>query len=135
VDENKQTEGLPAAAFDVRYVGMGELVIYYVSDEQLRAIEAGSPATTMFTLAIALLSIWIGSLVTLLLSAPSPSVYRFDIVIGVLLVSFFGGIILLILWSRYKRDPSDVIKRIRSRASLPMAPVIQVAPESEEETQ
>ncbi len=107
-----------------------------MSDEQLRAIESGSPATTMLNPAIALLSIWIGSLVTLLLSAPSPSVYRFIIVIVVLVVSFFDGIVLLILWKRYKSDPSDVIKRIRSRASLPMAaPVIQAASESEEESQ
>ena len=41
MDEDKSQEMVPATS--IRYVGIGQLTLYVVSDEELRMIESGGP--------------------------------------------------------------------------------------------
>jgi hypothetical protein len=60
VDDDQLQKGLSPVA--VRIVAMGELTVYMVSEQDLNAIERGSPATTMVSLANSLLSVTAGLL-------------------------------------------------------------------------
>lgn len=103
---------------------MGELTVYMVSEQDLNAIERGSPATTMVALANTLLSAGVGLLGSLLLSGPPHSIYSFSIFVILISVCFVAGFVLLILSRRFKKDPSDVIKRIRAGRGTPKGPAI-----------
>jgi hypothetical protein len=133
MDEDKGREvALPAV--EVRYVGMGQLRIYLVSDEELTIIESVSPTGTLLNLAIALLALGIGSILTLLLSGPSQSIYRFTVAVVVISVSVIVGSVLLILWGRSRKRTPDIVERIRARG-LPMAgpkvvPQAEIDPEA-----
>ena len=132
MDEQRPQEVIPA--LEVRYVGIGELKIYCVSEDELRTIESGTPAATMLNLAIALLALGFGSLVSLLLSAPSPSFYKFIVIVLLIIVSFVGGLLLLILWRQYRIDAFDIIQRIRLRGAAPTGPPIIPTRMAEDET-
>ena len=122
MDDDKLQKGLPPIA--VRIVAMGELTVYMVSEDDLSAIERGSPSTTMATLANSLLCLGGGFVGSLLLSGPPQSIYNFSVFTILTSVCFIVGLVLLILSRRYKEDRDDVIKRIRSRASVPTGPQI-----------
>jgi hypothetical protein len=113
MDELKPQEVLPAV--NIRYVGIGQLTLYLVSDDELLVIERGGPATTFLNLAIAFLSLGAGSLVALMLTSLPTSVYKFTVVIVLTVVSIFSGVVMLVLWWRFRKDASNVIARIRAR--------------------
>jgi len=87
----------------------------YLKDE-LRLIETGSPAATCLNLGIAFSSVGIGSLSSLLLSDPSKSLHKFVVVIVITVVSLIAGLAFLVIWTRLRKQASEVIGRIRSRA-------------------
>lgn len=109
---------------NIRYVGIGQLTVFSVSEDELRLIESGSPAATYLNLGIAFFCLGIGSLISLLLSEPSKSLHKFVVVIVLMVMSFIAGFILLVLWSRARKQVSDVIVRIRCRA-IPAGAVIE----------
>jgi len=111
--EEQPREMLPA--LNVRYVGIGQLTVYLVFDDELRIIERGGPSATMLSLAIAFLSLGTGSFVSMMLTDLPKSIYKFTVVVILTTVSIAAGIILTILWWRFHRDVSDVIARIRAR--------------------
>ena len=111
-DENQQQKMTPYA--QIRYVGMGEITIYLVSEDELRLIERGGPSSTYLNLAILFLSIGASFLASLLLSEPK-SIKRFIVVIVVTVGCLIAGFVLLILWRRSARDKADTIRRIRAR--------------------
>lgn len=112
-EDPKQMVPLP----NIRYVGIGQLTIYLVSEEELRMIESGGPSATYLNLAIGFLSIGSGIGASLLLSGPPTSIYRFVVVVVVAVGSLIAGFILLLLWLRSSKDASKTIERIRSRGS------------------
>lgn len=134
MEDNQLQKGFPPVS--VRLVGMGELTVYMVYEHELAAIERGSPATTMVSLAISLLSIAAGLLGSLMLSGAPVSIYRFIIFSVLLTLCSITGVVLLILSRRFRREPSDIIKCIRARKEVPTGPVVmaQVVDSEDEET-
>jgi len=114
VDDQKPMEMVPAVS--IRYVGIGQLTVFFVSEDELRLIEAGSPAATCLNLGIAFSSVGIGSLISLLLSEPSKSLHKFVVVVVITVISLIVGLVLLVIWTRLRKQASEVIDRIRSRA-------------------
>jgi hypothetical protein len=80
MEDDQLQKGFPPVA--VRIVGMGDLTAYVVYEHDLNAIERGSPATTMVTLANTLLSIGVSLLGSLLLTGTPRSIYSFNIFIN-----------------------------------------------------
>jgi len=113
-DENRKPM-VPATS--VRYVGYGQLILYLVSDEELRMIESGGPSATYLNLAIGFLSVGAGIGASLLLSGPPMSVYRFIVVVATAVGTLIAGFVLLVLWLRSSKDASNTIRRIRARGS------------------
>jgi hypothetical protein len=107
-------EMVPATS--VRYVGIGQFTIFFVSEDELRLIESGSPAATCLNLGIAFSSVGIGSLISVLLSEPSKSLHKFVVVVVITAISLIAGFVLLVIWTRLRKQASDVIDRIRRRA-------------------
>jgi hypothetical protein len=113
----------PVPTTSIRYVGIGELTVYLVSDDELRMIESGGPSSTYLNLAIFFLSVGASFGASLLLSAPA-SIHRFIVVAALTIGSLIAGSILLALWFRSRLDASNVISRIRGRAIVPPAGTI-----------
>lgn len=129
-DSNRQdVSALPP----VRCIGIGELRIYQVSDDELTMIESGAPATTMLNLAIALLGVGGGSIISLLLSEPSKSIYKFVLVVILTAVCVVSGIVLLVLWRKFSKRSENIVLRIRSRALSQPAPGVMAPQASDEE--
>ena len=126
MDEHKPMELMPPVS--IRYVGIGQLTVFFVSDDELHLIESGSPAATCLNLGIAFFSVGIGSLISLLLSEPSKSLHKFVVVIVLTVISFIAGFILLVIWSRLRKQASDVIVRIRGRAIPSAGGTVMEAP-------
>jgi hypothetical protein len=108
------SQAMPAV--QIRYVGIGQLTLYLVSEDELRMIETGGPSATLLNLAVGFLFLAAGLLGSLLLSEPSKSLYKFNVFVILLVCSFIAGGVLLIVWSRFRKDASETTKRIRKRA-------------------
>ena len=107
----------------VRYVGMGEIIIYLVSDDELRLLEHGDPSSTHLNPAIFFLSVGFSFLVSLLVSEPkTPRVFVVMVVITVL--AFMVGLVLTTLWWRASGEMSRVVQRIRDRKVSPEPPSV-----------
>jgi hypothetical protein len=125
-DEQKPQQIAPYAPYkSVRMVGMGDLVIYTVSDDELRMIESGGPAATLLNLALVLLSVGASLLGSLLLGS-TKSIYSFTVVVVITAVTLVVGLVLLVLWIRSAADAKSVIQRIRARASAQVPEAIPI---------
>ena len=91
------SQAMPAV--QIRYVGIGQLTLYLVSEDELRMIETGGPSATLLNLAVGFLFLAAGLLGSLLLSEPSKSIYKFNVFVILLVCSFIAGGVLLIVWS------------------------------------
>jgi len=107
----------------VKYVGMGEIVIYLVSDDELSMLERGDPSSTYLNLAIFFLSIGISFLVSLLVSEPKTQ-HTFVVMVVITVLAFMIGIVLTVLWLRTSGEVSKVVQRIRDRKVSPEAPSV-----------
>jgi hypothetical protein len=114
VDEQKSMEVMPAVT--IRYVGIGQLTVFLVSEDELRLLESGGAASTCLNLGIAFSSIGFGSLIALMLSNPSESLYKFTVVVVITVLSIISGFVLLAIWHRLRKHTSETISRIRLRA-------------------
>jgi hypothetical protein len=127
LDDHQLQKGFPSAV-PARFIAMGELTVFLVSEEDLKAIERGSPGTTMANIANTLLSVAAGLLGSLLLSGPPQSVFRFCVFTILISLSSLGGVVLLILSRCFKSDRSDTIAEIRARKNAPKGKAIQAPP-------
>jgi protein-S-isoprenylcysteine O-methyltransferase Ste14 len=107
----------------VKYVGMGEIVIYLVSDDELSMLERGDPSSTYLNLAIFFLSVGISFLVSLLVSEPRTQ-HTFVVMVVITVLSFMVGIVLTVFWLRTSGEVSKVVQRIRDRKVSPEAPSV-----------
>jgi hypothetical protein len=103
-------------AVEIRYIGISQLTLYIISEDELRMIESGGPSATLLNLGIGFFFMAGGLLGSLLLSDTSKSIYKFSVFVILLVCSFIAGAVLLILWLRFRKDASETIKRIRKRA-------------------
>lgn len=112
MEPQDQQELVPPTS--IRYIGLGQLKVYLVSEDELRLIEGGGPTSTYLNLAIAFLSIGASLVASLLLSEPK-SIYRFVVVVVIIVGTLIAGVILLLLWRRSAKDATNAIQRIRAR--------------------
>jgi hypothetical protein len=107
----------------VRYVGMGEIVIYLVSDDELRILERGDPSSTYLNLAIFFLSVAI-SFLTSLLVTQSKTMGAFVVMVVITVLAFMVGFVLTILWWKTSGKVSEAVQRIRDRKVSPEPPSV-----------
>jgi hypothetical protein len=107
----------------VRYVGMGEIIIYLVSDDELSMLERGDPSSTYLNLAIFFLSVGISFLVSLLVSEPKTP-HAFVVMVVITVLSFMVGVVLTAFWLRTSGEVSKAVQRIRDRRVSPEAPSV-----------
>jgi len=94
---------------------MGELLVYAVSEDELRLLESGGPASLFLNLAIFFASVGASFLVSLLLSDVKS--VRIFIVITILTVAtLIAGLVMFVLWRKWSSDAKSTIQRIRDRA-------------------
>ncbi len=122
MEDDQLRKGTPPVS--VRIVAMGELTVYMISEQDLDAIERGSPSSTMFSLANTLLSVAVSLLGSLLLSGPPTSLHSFNIFTILITVCSIVGVVLFVLSRHFKNDSAAVIARIRSGKNAPKGPPI-----------
>jgi hypothetical protein len=98
----------------IQWVPLGTLTVYHITEQELDQLEKGSPESTYFGFAIFLLSMGVSFLVSLLTTAIT-SIWLFTIFLVVTFVGILGGILLIIVWSRYQRSTIRITKVIRGR--------------------
>jgi hypothetical protein len=107
----------------VRYVGMGEIVIYLVSDDELRTLERGDPSSTYLNLAIFFLSAATSFLASLLVTQPK-TLGAFVVMVVITVLAFMVGTVLAVLWWKTSGKVSEVVQRIRDRKVSPEPPSV-----------
>lgn len=101
----------------IRFVPMGTITIYSVSEEELRLIETGGPSSTYLNLAIAFLSTGISVAASLLLAdVRSMSDKTFVVLVTVAVASLIAGTTLLFIWRRVSKIARSTLAMIRARA-------------------
>lgn len=101
----------------VRYVSMGELLVYAVSEDELRLLESGGPASTFLNLAIFFSSVGASFFVSLLL-ADVKSVRVFIVITILTVATLIAGFVMFVLWRKWSGDAKSTIQRIRDRARM-----------------
>ena len=90
------------------------LSLYEITDNELDVLERGSPNSIYLNFGIFLLSIGI-SFLTALLSTDIQSPNTFTVFVLLSLIGILGGIFLILLWHRTKREVTNVVKKIKER--------------------
>ena len=98
----------------IRRGKVDSLTLYEITDYELSLLETGSPTSLLFNISIFLLSTAVSFLVTLL-ATEIKSDRTFIVFTVVVIVGFVGGVVLLLLWFRFRQSTSGVIQRIKSR--------------------
>jgi hypothetical protein len=109
---------------EIRYVGIGEITIYLVSDDELHLLGRGGVSSTFLNLAIFFLSTGATFFASLLLSPPV-SVRRFLVMVVLTISTTIAGVVLAFLWRRSSRDVADTVGRIRARRMPPGGHVVE----------
>ncbi|MGZ8160650.1 MAG: hypothetical protein ACXWT1_18150 [Methylobacter sp.] len=98
----------------IRRARLDNLTIYEISEGELNIIENGSPDSIYLTISIALLTLAISFLGSLLLTEIKSNAILFAF-IAIVVVGFILGLILLILWKRSSNSVADCVATIRRR--------------------
>ena len=99
---------------------MEEIVIYDVSEEELRVLESGGAASVLLDIAIALLAFGGGTWINLVLSNPkSDRIYVLLVVLTVL--TLLVGSACLILWFKIPSERRRIMRKIRARKTAPLS--------------
>lgn len=100
----------------INRVPLGELTIFDVTEDELDALERGSPESIFMNLAIAATSIAV-SFTVALVTTKVESVKTFCILVVVTVVGYFAGLTLGLLWWQSRRSCVSVAQKIRSRVA------------------
>ena len=109
----KPNDRLGSVEPQIRRGRVDSLTLYEITDYELDVLERGSPSSIELNFAVALLSIGVSLLVTLLTTNPSKVV-----LLGFLVTSVSGfvfGFYFLLRWYRTHNDVADVVAKIRAR--------------------
>lgn len=90
------------------------LSVYEVTSYELQILERGSPQSIYLDISISLFSIAMSFFVSLVTTEITDNKI-FIIFVFITIVSFFLGIILIILWAKNKKSGSEVINQIKKR--------------------
>lgn len=99
----------------IRRGKVDSLTIYEVTESELEVVERGSPSSTYLNIGIALVTLALSFLTTLLTVDLKEKQQLYTLFTLLTIVGLIVGFILLILWWRTKNDVDDVLKDIRSR--------------------
>lgn len=113
----KQPEILSSVVTSIKLIPSSEIKLYLVNNSQLNEIEkGGGMSDTFLQFGIACISIFISLFSSLLLTNCDGKVYVTFVIITFL--SFISGVILIILWYKYKVDKKKIISEIRNNETL-----------------
>lgn len=109
-ETNQSTEG----EIQVDRARLGSITVYDVTEDELETIERGAPSSNYLNFAIALLSVFISFLATLLtVSIEDDRIFMFFLFTAI--VTFVVGTILSILWLLSRASSKSIFKKIRDR--------------------
>ena len=97
---------------------MEEIVIYAVSEEELRILESGGAASVLLDLTIALVAFGGGTWINLSLSQPR-SDFISQVLTSLTVVTLVAGLICFVLWCKIPSERGRVLKKIRARKTAP----------------
>ena len=101
-----------------RYVGMGTITIYHVSEDELRILELGEPSSMYLNFAVGFLSV-AASFGASLALAEVKSDRIFTVLVIVAIGSAIAGGTLLGLWRRASQSSRTIVQGIRRRSTMP----------------
>ncbi len=102
----------------VQIIRMGTLTVYEITDDELRLIETGGPASTLLNFGIGSLSLSVGIFATLLSGGPISSRIISDTLVILTALGLLAGVVLLVLWRRFAKQTSSTIAGVRDRAKI-----------------
>ena len=111
MSQNRATSDFVPA---IRRARLDNLTIYEVSDGELEIIARGSPDSIYLTISVALLTLSVSLLGSLLLTEIKSNAVLFSF-IALVVVGFVVGGILLILWKRSSSSVAVCVAAIRRR--------------------
>jgi hypothetical protein len=98
----------------IRRGKVDSLTLYEITDYELNRLETGSPTSLLFNFSIFLLSTAVSFLITLL-TTEIKSDRTFIVFTIIVVLGFVVGLVLMLLWLRFRQSTSGVIERIKSR--------------------
>ena len=90
------------------------LLLYEVTDSELKTLERGSPSSIYLDFAISLLSVAL-SLVVAVVTTTIKSLTAYLTFLVVISVSIVAGLVLLALWWRSRESVREVLQEIKNR--------------------
>lgn len=90
------------------------MVLYFVNELELDALERGSTASVFLTFGLSLFSIFC-SFALVIFSTPIESNRIFDVFVIIASVSLVSSVVLLILWYRSADETNKIIRCIKER--------------------
>jgi hypothetical protein len=98
----------------IRYLGMGDITLYPVTDDDLHALERGGGTSTMLALWTFFASVAASFLVSLLVN-DARSIKIFIVMVIVTVGCALSAIVTFAIWRQASIDSKDIIRRIRER--------------------
>ena len=100
----------------IRYVPMGEIIVYRITADDLRRMEEGSPASVFASLTLALLPMGIGTMASVLLAATAIT-KTFIVLVTLASGCIVAGFVLAVLWYRTARNVRSIFAEIRAKGA------------------
>lgn len=95
---------------------LGSIQVYQITEDELNMIEMGTPSSNYLNFSVALLSIFISFLITLLTTKiENDRTFAFFLLTAI--VTFVVGVILLLIWLKSRNSSKSVFNKIRARKS------------------
>lgn len=101
---------------EIKWVPLGTLTVYHVTDQELDQLEKGTPESLFLNFAVFLISTGLSFFVSLL-TAEIKSLKVFCVFVVVTVIGLLGGAFLLLLWIRHHRSTRGIATSIRGRKS------------------
>lgn len=111
----------------IHRVRLDKIKIFDVKEDELDALERGSPDSVLLNVAIFTLSTGASFFISLL-TTQIESIFTFCVFVIVTIVSFLASVVLLLLWWRCRKQTGSIIAGIREREVVPEG--IQVSGET-----
>ncbi len=94
---------------------VGSVTIYEVKENELETLERGSPNSIYLNFGIALISIGLSFLITLLTVELKDKIIVFTVFALITIVTLIIGFFLMVIWYRSNNDIKTIFKEIRAR--------------------
>ena len=97
----------------IRRGRVDSFALFEITEQELDVLEKGSPSALQLNFSIALLSIAVSFLISLMTQTLDSKTYTVFVVVTV--VGLVVGMYLMLVWARHRTSVSDTVKRIRGR--------------------